>query len=173
MSTPLWQPSSEEKKNTLLTQFSKKIQAKYDLPDSEYSTLHQWSIDYPELFWEEVWNDNKVLASKSWNKVMGKDLFNVRNDSERSGWFEGARLNYAENLLLRNNDENVALSFVAENGTKHSMSYAELRAAVSQCALGMKDMGVSKMDRVAAVIPNCPEAVIGLLAASSLSLIHI
>ena len=105
MSTPLWQPSSEEKKNTILTQFSKKIQAQYDLPDSEYSTLHQWSIDYPELFWEEVWNDSKVLASKSWNKVMGKDLFNVRNDSERSGWFEGARLNYAENLLLRNNDD--------------------------------------------------------------------
>ncbi len=171
MSTPLWQPSSEEKKNTLLTQFTKKIQAKYDLPDSEYSTLHQWSIDYPELFWEEVWNDSNVLASKSWNKVMGKDLFNVRNDSERSGWFEGARLNYAENLLLRNNDENVALSFVAENGTKHSMSYAELRAAVSQCALGMKDIGVSEMDRVAAVIPNCPEAVIGLLAASSIGAI--
>ena len=116
MSTPLWQPSSEEKGNTLLTHFSEKIQMQYDLPDSEYSTLHQWSIDYPELFWEEVWNDSKVLASKSWNKVMGKDLFNVRNDSKRSGWFEGARLNYAENLLLRNNDEDVALSFVAEMG---------------------------------------------------------
>ena len=171
MSTPLWQPSIEEKENTLLTQFSKKIQAKYDLPDSEYSTVHQWSIDYPELFWEEVWKDSRILASKSWNKVMGKDLFNVRNDSENSGWFEGARLNYAENLLLRNNDENVALSFVAENGTKHSMSYAELRTAVSQCASGMKGMGVSEMDRVAAVIPNCPEAVIGLLAASSIGAI--
>ena len=102
---------------------------------------------------------------------MGTDLFNVRNDSERSSWFEGARLNYPENLLLRNNDENEALSFVAENGTKQSMSYAELRAAVSQCASGMKDMGVSEMDRVAAVIPNCPEAVIGLLAASSIGAI--
>ena len=81
MPTPLWQPSSEEKKNTLLTQFTKKIQSKYDLPDSEYSTLHQWSIDYPELFWEVVWNDCKVLASKSWSNVMGKDLFNVRNNS--------------------------------------------------------------------------------------------
>ena len=152
MPTPLWQPSSEEKENTLLTQFSKKIQAKYDLPDSEYSTLHQWSIDSPELFWEEVWNDSKVLASKSWNKIMGKDLFNVRNDSERSSWVEGARLNYAQNLLLRNNDEKVALSFVSENGKKQSMSYAEVRAAVSQCASGMKDMGVSEMDRVAAVL---------------------
>ena len=171
MATPLWQPSLEEKRDTLLTQFSNKIQTKYNLPDFDYSTLHQWSIDNPELFWEEVWNDSNVLASKSWNKVMGKDLFNVRNDSKRSGWFEGARLNYAENLLLRNNDENVALSFVAENGTKHSMTYAELRAAVSQCALGMKDIGVSKMDRVAAVIPNCPEAVIGLLAAASIGAI--
>ena len=51
MPTPLWQPSSEEKGNTLLTHFSTKIQAQYDLPDSEYTTVHQWSIDYPELFW--------------------------------------------------------------------------------------------------------------------------
>ena len=65
MSTPLWQPSSEVKGNTLLTHFSEKIKLQYDLPDSEYSTLHQWSIDYPALFWEDVWNDSKVLASKS------------------------------------------------------------------------------------------------------------
>ncbi len=112
MSNPLWQPSSEQKKNTLLTKFSNKIQTKYDLPNSEYLTLHQWSIDYPGVFWEEVWKDSKVIASIPCSKVMGKDLFNVRNNSERSGWFEGARLNFAENLLLRNNLENEALSFV-------------------------------------------------------------
>ncbi len=171
MSTPLWQPSSAEKEKTILTKFSKNIQEKYSLPDIEYSTIHQWSIDYPEFFWEEVWNDNKVIASKSWSKVMGKDLFNVRNDSERSTWFEGTRMNYAENLLLKNHDVIEALSFVAENGKNYSMSYAELRSAVSKCASGMKALGVSKMDRVAAVIPNCPEAIIGFLAASSIGAI--
>ena len=61
MPTPLWKPNSSEKRKTLLTKFSKNIQAKYNLPDYEYSTLHQWSINYPELFWEEVWKDSKVL----------------------------------------------------------------------------------------------------------------
>ena len=171
MSTPLWQPSTKEKENTLLTKFSKKILAKYNLTDFDYSTIHQWSIDCPEFFWEEVWKDSQVIASKSWNKVMGKDLFNVRNNSERDRWFKGARLNYTENLLLRNKDDNEALSFVAENGKKHSMNYAELKTAVYKCAAGMKDIGISKMDRVAAVIPNCPEAIIGLLAASSIGAI--
>ena len=67
MSTPLWKPSSEENEKNLLTHFSKKIQAKYNLPDYEYSTLHQWSIDSPELFWAEVWYDSNVLASKTWS----------------------------------------------------------------------------------------------------------
>ena len=52
MSTPLWQPSTKEKENTLLTKFSKKILAKYNLTDFDYSTIHQWSIDCPEFFWE-------------------------------------------------------------------------------------------------------------------------
>ncbi|MBG56509.1 MAG: acetoacetate--CoA ligase [Deltaproteobacteria bacterium] len=171
MPTPLWKPNSSEKRKTLLTKFSKNIQAKYNLPDFKYSTLHQWSIDFPEFFWEEVWKDNEVMASKSWSTVMGNDLFNVRNDSKRSAWFDGARMNYAENLLQKNNDEIEALSFIAENGKTFSMNYAELKSAVSQCASGMKAIGVSKMDRVAAVIPNCPEAIIGFLAASSIGAI--
>ena len=75
MSPPLWQPSPEEKEKTLLTHFSQKIQQKYNLKNIEYSTLHQWSIEFPELFWEEVWRDCEVLCSVPWDKVMSKKGF--------------------------------------------------------------------------------------------------
>ena len=171
MPTALWEPSPEEQEKTLLTRFSKKVQERYELSDCEYSTLHQWSIDYPELFWEEVWRDCEVRSSAEWSKVMSKSKFSEKIGTEPSGWFEGARLNFAENLLAQGKDENEALCFTGENGSTSSLSYEELRNAVAQCASGLKALGVSKNDRVAAVMPNCPEAVIGMLATASLGAI--
>ena len=171
MSTALWQPSPEEKEKTLLTRFSNKVQARYQLQDTEYSTLHQWSIEHPELFWQEVWRDCEVRSSASWNKVMSNYSFSEKIGTEPSGWFEGARLNFAENLLAQGKDGNEALCFIGENDSTRSLNYAELRVAVAQCASGMKALGISESDRVAAVLPNCPEAVIGVLAAASLGAI--
>ncbi|MBC8258390.1 MAG: acetoacetate--CoA ligase [SAR324 cluster bacterium] len=170
MSTALWQPSPEEQEKTLLTKFTKKIKERYNLPDCKYSTLHDWSIEHPEQFWEEVWHDCKVRSSEAWVKVMSKSAFSPEVGTESSGWFEGARLNFAENLL-QGEDENEALCFVGENAATQSLNYAELRTAVMQCAAGMKAQGVSTGDRVAAVIPNCPEAIIAMLATASLGAI--
>jgi acetoacetyl-CoA synthetase len=171
MSPPLWQPSPEEKEKTLLTHFSQKIQQKYNLKNIEYSTLHQWSIEFPELFWEEVWRDCEVLCSVPWDKVMSKKGFGVKIGTESSGWFTGTRLNFAENLLAQGKSENEALCFIGEDGSTRSLSYADLRKVVAQCASGLKALGVTENDRVAAVLPNCPEAVIGMLAAASLGAI--
>ena len=79
MKAPLWEPSYKEKENTLLTKFSKKIQIKYNLPDIEYSTLHKWSVKFPELFWEEAWYDCGVVYSIPWQNVMSKKK-NYRKD---------------------------------------------------------------------------------------------
>ncbi|MEZ7853094.1 MAG: acetoacetate--CoA ligase [SAR324 cluster bacterium] len=171
MSPPLWQPSPEEKEKTLLTHFSQKIQQKYNLKNIEYSTLHQWSIEFPELFWEEVWRDCEVLCSVPWDKVMSKKGFGEKIGTESSGWFTGTRLNFAENLLAQGKSENEALCFIGEDGSTRSLSYADLRKVVAQCASGLKALGVTENDRVAAVLPNCPEAVIGMLAAASLGAI--
>ncbi|MBL4824092.1 MAG: acetoacetate--CoA ligase [SAR324 cluster bacterium] len=171
MSKPLWQPSLELKEKTVMTRFSKKIQQRYNLPDIEYATLHQWSIENPELFWEEVWHDCEVRSSATWSKVMSKSGFSKKIGTESSGWFTGAKLNFAENLLAQGKAENEALCFIGEDGKTSSLSYADLRKAVAHCASGMKSLGVCEKDRVAAVIPNCPEAIIGMLAAASLGAI--
>jgi len=171
MISPLWEPSTEEKESTSITRFSKKIKEIYNLPDIEYSTLHKWSVEHPDLFWLEVWKDCDVCFSKEWDEVLNISKFNTKKSKEKSDWFSGARLNFAENLLSNGEDENEAICFTGEDGSIKSMNYDELRKVVSQCSSGMKKLGVNQMDRVASVIPNCPEAIIGMLAASSLGAI--
>ena len=89
---------------------------------------------------------------------------------EDARFFEGARLNYAQNLL-RKNDDTPALIFWGEDKIKRSMSWAELNAAVSQAQQAFAARGIGKGDRVAALIPNMPEAIIAMLAAASLGAI--
>ena len=85
-------------------------------------------------------------------------------------FFEGARLNYAENLL-RKNDDSPALIFWGEDKLKETLSWAALQAAVSQAQQALRARGVGEGDRVAALMPNMPEAIVGFLAASSLGAI--
>ncbi|MHC4308253.1 MAG: AMP-binding protein, partial [Planctomycetota bacterium] len=86
-------------------------------------------------------------------------------------WFDGARLNYAENLLRYRELEQEAIIFVDERQRSRCLSFKELAEQVARCAAGLRENGVGVGDRVAAVIPNCPEAVIAALAASSIGAI--
>ena len=83
-------------------------------------------------------------------------------------WFEGSQLNFAENLLERGKEEDQAIRFTGESGKSSILTRKELKTAVARCAAGLKDAGVKKGDRVAAVVANCPEALIGALASASL-----
>jgi len=162
MTELLWQPSSERIKSTNLTRFIEKIQQKYGISDTDFSTLHQWSVANPVEFWKEVWLDCDIIASALYTSVMGKRLM------PGTVWFEGARLNYAENLLRYREREQVAIIFVDERQRSVCISFKELAEQVARCAAGLRTHGVGVGDRVAAVIPNCPEAVIAALAASSI-----
>ena len=82
-------------------------------------------------------------------------------------WFVGATLNFAENLL-RQGDEHIALIFRGEDGSRRELTYGELRSQVGAVSGGLRDAGVVAGDRVAAYLPNCPEAVIGMLASASI-----
>ena len=162
MTDPLWRPEQRQVFNTQLSRFTGLISEKYLLADDCYSTLHQWSIEHPEQFWEEVWQDSKVLVSVPYTKVMGPPRL------PGTRWFEGARLNLAENLLERGNDADVAIKFVSESGKHGIWTRAELKESVARCREGLRAAGIVSGDRVAAVIANCPEAVIGALASASL-----
>ncbi len=162
MNAPLWSPDSSRISSSRLTRFTERMQGEYQLLDSEYMTLHQWSVEHPEQFWEEVWKDAGVISSAPYERVMGPP------DFPRTEWFTGARLNFAENLLERGDDVDLALSFTGETTERRKYTRGDLKTLVARCAAGLRAQGVGKGDRVAAVIANCPEAVIAALACISL-----
>jgi acetoacetyl-CoA synthetase len=87
-----------------------------------------------------------------------------------AAWFPDARLNFAENLLRRD-DDSPALIFQGEERVRRTLSHAELRSAVSRLRQTLREWGVVPGDRVAGYLPNLPEAVIAMLAATSLGAI--
>ena len=91
---PLWTPDPKNVLKTNLSLFGNKAAAKYGFKEGDYESLHRWSIEQPEQFWEEVWTDATVIYSRTYERVMGPPMM------PGTRWFEGSQLNFAENCLL-------------------------------------------------------------------------
>jgi acetoacetyl-CoA synthetase len=87
-----------------------------------------------------------------------------------AGWFAGSELNFAKHLL-RERGSHTAIVFCGEDGSRREMSFDDLRSAVTEIAARLRAAGVIEGDRVAGFLPNCPEAIIAMLAASSIGAI--
>ena len=152
---PLWTPSAAQIEQANLTAFMT------PLGFEDYDGLHAWSCAEPAAFWEAVWRFSGLRCSKGWDQVMEPA------GMPGTSWFTGMRMNFAENLL-RHDGERPALISVWENGDEQTLSHAQLRDAVGRFRAFLVERGVRVGDRVAALMPNRPEAVIGMLAATSL-----
>lgn len=161
----LWQPNPEKAANSQMQEFLNFISGKYQLKENTYSALHQWSVDNPDKFWGEFWEYSNIKHSKGYDSVV--DDFEKMPGAK---WFEGARLNYAENLLQRRDDK-TAIIFRGEAEVKKEISYKELYEQVRRIAAGLRKLGVKKDDRVAGFMPNVPETIIAMLAVSSIGAI--
>ncbi len=144
--------------------FMRQVNAKYQLDLADYSALHRWSIEQRETFWAEIWQQCNVIHSAPYQAVLQHDTM------PGAQWFNGARLNFAENLL-RFRDERIALVSLLENGERRTLSYAELHQQVLQLAASMRDRGIVSGDRVAGFLPNIAETVIAMLASASIGAI--
>ena len=161
----MWTPSEDQLEQAQMTQFRLGVNAMYGLNLNSFEALYQWSLDHAAEFWSEIWNFGGIIASTSATEVVD-DLKKMPG----AKWFHGSRLNYAENLL-RYRDARIAIHFRGEDQVQQSLTYDELYNAVARTAQAMKDAGVTRGDRVAGFIPNLPEAIIAMLAASSLGAI--
>jgi len=129
---------------------------------SDYAGLHRWSVEQPDAFWQELARFCDVRFHRR------PDRIRSRSDTFiDAGWFAGATLNYAEHALF-DRSERPAIVAYDESGRRASFTFAELSAEVARVAAGLRAAGVEKGDRVAAFLPNCPEAVIAMLATASL-----
>ena len=159
---PLWQPSAERIAASNMTAFRGAVAARWGATLPGYDALWRWSVDHPEQFWQSVWDFGGVVASKPAERVLtGGD----RMPGAR--WFSGARLNYAENMLKRQDDAE-AMVFWSENGTRRAVSFAETRLQVGAVAAALAAAGVAAGDRVAGFMPNMPETIIAMLGAATI-----
>jgi acetoacetyl-CoA synthetase len=159
--TPHWIPSAERIASAQLTRFHAFARDR-GAPSGDYSSLWQWSVDEPAAFWNAVFDFTGVIADRGTGQVL-------RNGSRMPGatWFEGTRLNFAENLL-RGAGEGPAIIARDERGRRREISWDQLRAEVARVADGLRAAGVVAGDRVAGFMPNLPEAIVAMLATASL-----
>lgn len=164
----LWQPSTAQVESSLLFDFMEKIKGRYGENFADYHGLWRWSVDHPEEFWDALWDYAGVVGEKG--DVVLRDADKMPGQIPSAQFFPEARVNYAENLL-RKNDSDTAMIFRREDGEARSLTYAQLHGEVSRWQQAFKAAGIGEGDRVAAFMPNCPETIIVCLAAASLGAI--
>jgi acetoacetyl-CoA synthetase len=160
LSAPLWTPSPERAAATQLTAFRRAVERLHGVSLPDYAALHAWSIAHRDAFWSEVWKRCGVIGERGERAVLDED----RMPGAR--WFPDAELNFAENLLRRR-DGATALVSCDERGTRRTLTWAALGDEVSRIAQALGESGVRAGDRVAGVLPNGIEAIVAMLAASS------
>ncbi|GMR17030.1 MAG: acetoacetate--CoA ligase [Gammaproteobacteria bacterium] len=151
----LWQPTPQRQRKSALFRFMR--QQQYD----SYAQLYQWSIDEPAAFWEALADFCQVRFSKPAEAVLQQP-----GDMTSARWFVGSELNFAAHLL-RHRGAGAAIIFRGEDGARRELSWDALHHEVAAVAAGLKAAGVGAGDRVAGFLPNCPEAIVAMLAASA------
>jgi acetoacetyl-CoA synthetase len=170
---PMWQPSPEQREEVEMSRFMDWLREHRGRSFADYEELWRWSVGDLEQFWGSVWEFCGVRASRPYERVLGS------HEMPGTRWFEGAELNYAENLLARGEgrEGEIAVLHCSElrphtgTGGLGEITWGELRASVAAVAGGLRALGVQRGDRVVAYMPNIPETLIALLAVSSIGAI--
>jgi acetoacetyl-CoA synthetase len=155
----LWTPSADRVKASAMSRFMR------ETGHADYDTLYGWSIEDSPAFWQALCAFCDVRFDREADQVLAR-AGNIMD----AGWFAGARLNFAAHLLRYGGSE-AALIFRGEDGTRRELSRDQLREQVAAVAAGLRAAGVGKGDRVGGFLPNCPEAVIAMLATTSIGAI--
>ena len=162
--TLLWKPKNAESQE--MFKFMAYVNEEFSTTFTSYEDLRLWSVTEISQFWGAVWGYTKVIHSAPYIRVVDETL----PIYEIPKFFEGARLNYSENMLRRN-DEGIALIGETEFVSDRLVSFKDLRMLVGQYEAALRQAGVGKGDRVAALVPNCIESVIFMLATAAIGAI--
>ncbi|MCE1161874.1 MAG: acetoacetate--CoA ligase [Thiomonas sp.] len=159
---PLWSPQPQRIAASHVEAFRHWVNDRHGLQLQTYQDMLDWSVAEQAKFWDAVWETSGVIAEHKGERVL---VDAGRMPGAR--FFPDARLNFAQNLLRRNDDA-VALHFWGEDQVQRTLSWRDLHAEVSRLQQALAHWGVQAGDRVAAYMPNMPETAIAMLAATSL-----
>jgi acetoacetyl-CoA synthetase len=161
---PLWEPSEEFRETARISDYMRWLKEEKNVAVGDYDELWEWSVTDLEGFWASIWEYCGIKASTPYERVLGK------RGMPGAEWFPGAELNYAEHVLRHAADhpDEPAILHQSEVRSLGEVSWAELQQKTAALAAGLRELGVQRGDRVAAYLPNVPEAVIALLACASI-----
>jgi acetoacetyl-CoA synthetase len=165
---PLWIPSARELEDSEMARFMRWAGRRIGGDLAGYDELWRWSVSDLEGFWAAVWEWGEVRSSKPYERVLGSRAM------PEASWFEGAELNYAENMLAGRDPAAVAvlhLSELRDQSPPAQLTWGELEREVAAAAAGLRALGVARGDRVVAYMPNIPETLIAFLAIASIGAI--
>jgi acetoacetyl-CoA synthetase len=146
-----------------MTRFMRWAGERHGRAFGDYHELWRWSVQELEQFWADVWDFCGVRSSKPYERVLSSRRM------PGASWFQGARLNYAENLLTRERDPHEAVVVSrSELRPCEELSWGDLASQVAAAAAGLRELGVRPGDRVAAYMPNVPETLVAFLACASI-----
>lgn len=164
---PLWVPSEQRRREAQLTRYCRWLadQRGRHFDDYDYPALWQWSVDELEEFYGSVWDYFDIESETGYDRVLG------RREMPGAEWFPGARLSYAQHVFRAKDDDALAVQFASELRPLDSWTWGRLRARTAAMAAGLREAGIGVGDRVAAYLPNVPEALAAGLACMSLGAI--
>ncbi len=159
----VWTPTEDAREHSILARYLVWLQQERGLDFTEYDELWRWSVTDLDGFWSSLWDFFEIHAETPYERVLGS------REMPGAEWFPGARLNYAEHMLGRDEDTD-AVAVVARSQSRDpfELTFGELRDQVARARAGLQRLGVGPGDRVVAYLPNIPETLIAFLATASL-----
>jgi len=158
---PLWCPTPGRTGSSLLTAFIRKVEQEEDRRFADYQSLHRWSVECAPQFWTQIWNFCGVIGSR------GERAVEHLEQMPGARFFPDARLNFAENLLRRRDDQ-PAIIATTERARHRQLTFGELYRNVARAARALRRSGVGPGDRVCGIVSNVPEAVVAALSAAAI-----
>jgi acetoacetyl-CoA synthetase len=162
---PLWTPSAERVEQANVTAFIAWLRDTRGLRFTGYADLWEWSVTDIDGFWQAIWDYTGIQSTTRPTAVLGS------RQMPGARWFPGATLNYAEHVLRNERPGEVALYYASEGSGVSALLWDDLAPAVRALATRLRRLGVRPGDRVASALPNIPQAVIAMLATTSVGAI--
>ena len=158
----LWEPSADLRHDAAMTAFLAHVSATRALRFDDFEAAWRWSVTDLEAFWSAIVSFFEIPFRTPPSRILA--------DERMPGavWFEDATLNYVDAVFARATDDHPALLACSERRPLRAVSWADLRADVVRAAAALRRLGVRRGDRVAALVPNIPEAVVAFLATASI-----
>src|ERR1700744_6150464 len=162
----LWQAPADLRQTTQTGRFMEFAEGRGDRRFEGCDDLWQWSVEDLEGFWGSIWEFFELRSHAPFERVLAS------REMPGATWFPGARVNYAEHLVGRDEDtDTVAVVAHSQTRPELEVTFGELRDQVARARAGLQRLGVGPGDRVVAYLPNIPETLVAFIATASLGAI--